>query len=145
MPVGRRVALTGAVLVVAALSYELEWGIGVALLRLDAILGIPPRQPAVLMAAYVSLWVVAALSILLIVCLLARPKYVRAVTYGWFTVQASHYIIGLVLFGNDLPWLSIVLPIFLVVGATAAILWITSARPHTRLKGPARRSVSAIR
>ena len=138
MPVGRRVALTGAVLIVTALSYELVWGIGIALLRLEAIFGTPVRQPALLMVAYVSQWVVAALSIFLILCLLARPKYIRAVTYAWFTVQAIHYLIGLFLFGNELTWFSIVLPIGLVVGATVAILWITSVRPDKRLKLPAR-------
>ena len=138
IPISLRAVLAAAVALAAALTWAFVWDLGLRLAWLDIFVGAPVgvRVPYALRVGWFLQWILAALSLLLILSLVARPRYIRAIVQTWFLFLVTYAVTGLIAFRELALWsLVSVVPAMVVL---AWILYLTGVRPNMRLKLTAR-------
>lgn len=136
--IGVRTALAVTVAAATAITWALVWDLGFSFVHLAMVLGAPPgiRVPAALVIGWFLQWIVAALSLFLILALFFRPLYMRAAVQAWFITLAAYAIVGVIAF-RDLRITSL-LAVIPALGVVGSILYLTGVRPNMRLKLTAR-------
>ena len=133
-----RLVLAGAVVLATVVSWAFIWDLGFRFVQLALILGAPPgiRASGALTIGWFLQWILAALSLLLVASLLARPKYIRAIVQAWFLILSAYGVTGLIAFRDlDVGSLLFLVP---AIGVLGWILYLTGVRPNMRLKLTAR-------